>query len=224
MQNLGIDILLEWVTIRRLLEGLLFTLEVSITAIIMSFILGSFFGIIRISNNIWIRGFFKIYLDVIRILPTLVLLYILYYFLPGLFNFEISGFLVGMIVFVVWGSAEMSDIIRGAIISLPKHQTESALSIGLNKKQLFRYILLPQALKQSIPPILNLAVRMIMTTSILALIGVRELVKVGKEIIEIHAMTNPVASFWIYGIILLLFFTICYHLSKLAQIFYKQQD
>lgn len=218
MQNSGIDILFEWLTIKRLLEGLYFTIEVSFIAIILSVILGTLFGIIRTFNSLPIRIIFRIYLETVRVLPTLVLLYILYYTLPSMLNLDINGRLVGVIAFVFWGAAEMSDIVRSAIISLPKHQTESALAIGLNKKQLFQYVLLPQAFKRVIPPAINLSARIIMTTSLLVLISVQELVKVGKEIIEANAFTNSMAPFWIYGIILILFFAVCYPLSKLSNV------
>lgn len=217
MQNSGIDILFEWITIKRLLGGLYYTLEVSFIAIMLSILLGTLFGIIRTSKALPVRIIFRSYLEVVRVLPTLVLLYILYYTLPSLFNLDIDGRLVGIVAFTFWGAAEMSDIVRSALISLPKHQTESGLAIGLNKRQLFQYVLLPQALKLAVPPAINLAARIIMTTSLLVLIGVQELVKVGKEIIEANAMTNYMAPFWIYGLILILFFAICYPLSKLSQ-------
>lgn len=217
MPNLGIDILFDWITIKRLLGGVYYTLEVSLIAILLSILLGTLFGIIRTSKALSIRIIFRVYLEVVRVLPTLVLLYILYYTLPSIFNLEIDGRLVGVLAFTFWGAAEMSDIVRSAIISLPKHQTESALAIGLNKAQLYLYVLLPQAIKLATPPAINLAARIIMTTSLLVLIGVQELVKVGKEIIEANAMTNNMAPFWIYGVILFLFFIICYPLSKLSQ-------
>lgn len=225
VQNLGIDVLFDWITIKRLLEGLYFTLEVSFIAIFISAILGTVFGIIRTSNNKAIRFIFRTYLEVVRVLPTLVLLYILYYILPNVLNLNLDGRLVGILAFSFWGSAEMSDIIRSAIISLPKHQKESALAIGLNKVQMYRYVLLPQALKLALAPAINLAARIIMTTSLLVLIGVQDLIKVGKEIIEYATMMgNDMAPFWIYGLILLLFFIICYPLSKLSQRLAKSKE
>lgn len=218
MQNLGIDVLFDWITIKRLLEGLYFTLEVSFVAIFISVILGGVFGVIRTSNNKVIRFVFRAYLEIVRVLPTLVLLYILYYILPNVLNLNLDGRLVGILAFSFWGAAEMSDIIRSAIISLPKHQKESGLAIGLNKVQLYRYVLLPQALKLALAPTINLSARIIMTTSLLVLIGVQDLIKVGKEIIEYATMMgNDMAPFWVYGLILLVFFAICYPLSKLSQ-------
>ncbi len=217
MLNSGIDVLFEWVTIRRLLEGLYFTVKVSFLSIFLSVLLGTLFGVVRTSDAWSVRLFFRIYLEIVRILPTLVLLFVLYFTLPAVLNININGQLVGVIAFVFWGAAEMSDIVRAAIISLPRHQTESALAIGLNKIQLYRHVLLPQAFKRVLPPALNLSARIIMTSSLLVLIGVREVIKVGKEIIEANAFSNDLAPFWIYGFILILFFLICYPLSRISK-------
>lgn len=216
MQNLGLDIL-DWITVKRLASGLYFTVEVALISIVLSVILGTIFGVLRTSNNWFIRTVFRIYLEIVRVLPTLVLLYLLYYIFPTDLKINISGRAVGIIAFTFWGAAEMSDIIRGAIISIPKHQKESAQAIGLNNVQLFRYVLLPQAFQRALPATLNLSSRIVMTTSLLVLIGVQDITKVGKEIIEYATMmNNPMAPFWIYGVILLIFFLICYPLSKLA--------
>ena len=219
MQNLGLDIL-DWITIKRLATGLYFTLEVAFISIALTLIFGILAGIIRTSQHVAIRLPFKIYLEIVRVLPTLVLLYLLYYILPTLINIDITGRTVGIIAFTFWGTAEMSDIVRSALLSLPKHQRESATAIGLNTRQIFYYVLLPQALRNAIGPALNLSSRIIMTTSLLVLIGVQDVTKVGKEIIEYAAMmNNSLAPFWIYGLLLLLFFAICYPISKLATYF-----
>ncbi len=224
MQNLGLDIL-DWITIKRLAGGLYFTLEVALISILLSIIFGIIFGALRTSNNWAIRTIFRIYLEIVRVLPTLVLLYLLYYIFPTDFKIDINGRTVGIIAFTFWGAAEMSDIIRGAIISIPKHQKESAQAIGLNYVQLFRYVLLPQAFKRALPATLNLASRIVMTTSLLVLIGVQDITKIGKEIIEYATMmNNPMAPFWIYGVLLLVFFLICYPLSKLASLLTRSTE
>ncbi len=224
MQNLGLDVL-DWITVKRLASGLYFTLEVALISIVLSVALGIFFGILRTSNNRLIKIIFRVYLEIVRVLPTLVLLYLLYYIFPTDFKIDINGRLVGIIAFTFWGAAEMSDIIRGAIISIPKHQKESAQAIGLNNLQLFRYVLLPQAFKRALPATLNLSSRIVMTTSLLVLIGVQDITKIGKEIIEYATMmNNPMAPFWIYGVILLVFFMVCYPLSKLATLLTRRTE
>src|SRR5699024_7874691 len=107
-------------------------------------------------------------------------------------------------------------LVRGALVSLPRHQYESGMAIGLKRVQVFRYIILPQTFRRLIPLALNLVTRMIKTTSLIVLIGVVEVVKVGQQIIEASRLTNPNASLWIYGTIFFMYFIICYPLSLLA--------
>ena len=116
----------------------------------------------------------------------------------------------------------MGDIVRGALHSLPAHQIESAKALGLNKFQLYRYIMIPQAIRRMIPGTINLATRMIKTTSLVDLIGVIDVVKVGQQIIESSRFEYPTASFYIYSFIFLLYFIICYPLSKISKYLEKK--
>ena len=100
--------------------------------------------------------------------------------------------------------------------SLPPHQRTSALALGLTRAQVFRYVEAPQALRRVLPGAINLFTRMVKTTSLAALISVMEVVKVGQQIIERSQMIEPkvpTASFWIYGLIFLLYFLVCWPLS-----------
>lgn len=217
MQNLGIDILLNVNHLSRLADGLWVTLKVALIAIAISCVLGTLFGVIRTSPSRLVKWTFRVYLECFRIIPVLVWLYLLYYVLSADFDINLDAYLVSIIVFSLWGAAEMSDIVRGALISLPKHQSESGMAIGLSRPQLFRYVLLPQAVAHVLPAAINLSARMIMTTSLLFTLGVVEVIKVGQQIIESASLSNPMASVWIYGFIFFLYFIVCYPLAKIAQ-------
>ncbi|MGE7624239.1 amino acid ABC transporter permease [Viridibacillus sp. NPDC096237] len=217
MLNLGINVLFEGINIQRLLMGLLVTARVAVFSIIIGCTLGTIIGVIRTSKSKIIKMVFRIYLELFRIIPILVWLFVFYFVLPADFNINLDAEIVSIIVFSLWGAAEMSDIVRGALISLPKHQVESGKAIGLNTIQLYWYILIPQSLKRTLPSAINLATRMIKTTVLLVMIGVIEVVKVGQQIIEHANLKNPTASFWVYGFIFFLYFIMCYPLSKLSQ-------
>ena len=90
---------------------------------------------------------------------------------------------MAVIAFALWVSAEFSDIVRGALISVPKIQRESGLALGLNKWQLFIYVLLPQAFQLELPATINLATRVIKTTSLLMMISVMDVINVGQQIV-----------------------------------------
>lgn len=200
----------------RLFGGLWVTILVSVLSVALSIFFGLIFGWIMTKDSKIIRAVSKLYLEFMRLMPQLVLLFIVYFGLAKALNIHISGFHAAIIVFTLWGTAEMGDLVRGAISSIPKHQYEAAASIGLTPLQTMGYIILPQALRRLIPQAMNLVTRMIKTTSLIALIGVIEVIKTGQQIIEATRLEIPTAALWIYGVIFILYFAICYPLSTLA--------
>ncbi|QLB18132.1 amino acid ABC transporter permease [Mannheimia granulomatis] len=213
---MGFDWLWEGQNVVRLAEGFWLTTKISFISVGLSLIFGTLFGLIMRSNNLIVRAFARFYLETIRIVPILVWLFMFYFGLSTWFAIHISGIWVCIWVFTLWGTAEMSDLVRGALTSIEKHQVESAKAIGLTRSQIFRYIELPQGLRRVLPGTVNLFTRMIKTSSLAALIGVIEVVKVGQQIIENSLLTNPSASFFVYGVIFILYFLICYPLSLWA--------
>jgi polar amino acid transport system permease protein len=158
----------------------------------------------------------RIYLEFIRIMPQLVLLFLVYFGLTKAFGINLSGEVAALIVFVMWGTAEMGDLVRGALQSIPKHQYESGKAIGLTKFQINCYIIIPQTVQRLLPLAINLVTRVIKTTSLIVLIGVVEVVKVGQQIIEANRLEVPSAALWIYGLIFFLYFIVCYPISLLS--------
>ncbi|AHG72264.1 Amino acid ABC transporter, permease protein [Mannheimia sp. USDA-ARS-USMARC-1261] len=213
---MGFDWLWEGQNAARLAQGLWLTAKISFISVTLSLVFGTLFGLIMRSNNLIVRGFARFYLETIRIVPILVWLFMLYFGLSTWLDIHISGVWVCIWVFTLWGTAEMGDLVRGALASIEKHQIESAKAIGLTRMQIFRYIELPQGTRRLLPSTINLFTRMIKTSSLAALIGVIEVVKVGQQIIENSLLTSPNASFFVYGLIFVLYFIICYPLSLLA--------
>lgn len=203
-------------TITRLLKGLSVTLQVSLISVALSILFGLVFGWIMTKKSPVIKILSKIYLEFMRLMPQLVLLFIVYFGMARALGVHISGFNAAIIVFTLWGTAEMGDLVRGAISSIPKHQYEAAQSIGLTRFQVMGYVVLPQALRRLIPQAMNLVTRMIKTTSLIALIGVVEVIKTGQQIVEAVRLEFASAALWIYLVILILYFLVCYPLSKWA--------
>lgn len=216
MQDLGISVLFQGRNFIRLLEGLWITVRISMISVAISIVLGTILGMIMTVKNPLIKWITKIYLEFVRIMPQLVLLFIVYFGVTKAFGIHLSGELSAIIVFSVWGTAEMGDLVRGALLSIPNHQYESGRAIGLTAIQVFGYIIIPQTIRRLLPLAINLVTRMIKTTSLIALIGVVEVVKVGQQIIESSRLTVPSAALWVYGIIFFMYFLVCYPISKLA--------
>ncbi|MEG6571935.1 amino acid ABC transporter permease [[Clostridium] cellulosi] len=222
MPDLGIRVLFEGNNFLRLMGGLWVTVKISLLSAAISVLLGVLLGMVMALKNPITKCLTRIYLEFIRIMPQLVLLFLVYFGAAKTFNIDISGETAAVIVFVLWGTAEMGDLVRGALISIPKHQYESSKALGLSRFQTYRYVIIPQTLRRLIPLAINLVTRMIKTTSLIVLIGVVEVLKVGQQIIEANRYTAPSAALWIYGTIFFLYFAICYPISKLAGILEKR--
>jgi polar amino acid transport system permease protein len=216
MQDLGISLLFQGRNFIRLLEGLWVTVSISLISVVISILLGIILGMIMTLKNPVTKATTWAYLELIRIMPQLVLLFIVYFGVTKTFHINLSGEVSAVIVFVLWGTAEMGDLVRGALVSIPKHQYESGKAIGLTGTQIYRYIIIPQTIRRLIPLAINLITRMIKTTSLIVLIGVVEVVKVGQQIIEASRLTTPSAALWIYGVIFFLYFMVCYPISRLS--------
>ena len=216
MQDLGISVLLMGNNFLRLMDGLWITIRIALISVAVSIVLGILVGMIMTLKNPVTKALTRIYLEFIRIMPQLVLLFLVYFGFTRAFNWNLSGEASAVIVFVLWGTAEMGDLVRGALISIPKHQYESGKALGLSQLQVYRYIVIPQTLRRLIPLAINLTTRMVKTTSLIVLIGVVEVLKVGQQIIEANRYTAPNAALWIYGTIFFLYFIVCYPISRLS--------
>ncbi|MBS7406730.1 MAG: amino acid ABC transporter permease [Coriobacteriales bacterium] len=216
MELLGIDVLFKGSNMIRLLQGLWVSVEISLISVIISIVLGLLFGVFMTWKNPVAKVISRIYLEIVRIMPQLVLLFIVFFGFSSAFGVHISAELSAVIVFSFWGVGEMGDLVRGALVSIPKHQYESAEALGMSKAQVYYHIVIPQAVRRLIPMSINLVTRMIKTTSLVMMIGVVEVMKVGQQIIEANRMVSPNAVFGIYGTILLLYFLICWPVSMLA--------
>lgn len=216
MQDLGIRVLFEGSNFLRLLGGLWITVKIALISVAISFVLGIFLGIIMTLKNPVTKAIARLYLEFVRMMPQLVLLFLVYFGLTRAFNINLSGQLSAIIVFVVWGTAEMGDLVRSALISISKHQYESGTALELTNLHVYRYIIIPQTVRRLLPLSINLMTRMVKTTSLIVLIGVVEVLKVGQQIIEANRYTASSCALWIYGTIFLLYFIVCFPISRLA--------
>ena len=216
MQDLGIRVLFMGNNMARLLGGLWVAVKISLISMVLSVIFGLLFGMFMTLKNPFTRAISRIYLEFVRIMPQLVLLFLVYFGMTKTFGINLSGELSAVIVFTIWGTAEMGDLVRGALISIPKHQYESGAALGFTQIQTYQYIIIPQTLRRLIPLSINLATRMIKTTSLIVLIGVVEVLKIAQQFIEANRYTVPDSALWIYGTIFFLYFFTCWPISLLA--------
>ena len=193
MPDLGLDVLLKGKNFERLLGGLGTALRISLISVFISIFAGIAVGMLMTWKNPISRAVTRCYLEVVRIMPQMVLLFIVFFGTTRVFGWNLSGEMSAVIVFSFWGTAEMGDLVRGAVTGIPQHQYESAYALGLTGMQTYRYIILPQTVRRLIPLSINLITRLIKTTSLVLMIG-----------------------FGVYLTVFLLYFLACWPFSLLA--------
>ena len=217
MPDLGLEVLWKGKNFARLLEGLWIALRISLIAAAISIAAGILLGIAASRKRSVSAVILKIWLGVIHIMPQMVLLFLMYFGTTRAFGWNLSGEAAAVIVFSLWGTAEMGDLVRGAGGSIPAIQRESAEALGLNPSQVYRWIILPQAVRRLIPQSINLITRMIKTTSLVTLIGVVEILKVVQQIIEANRKASPNAAFGVFLTIFVMYYLACRPLSLVAK-------
>lgn len=222
MPDLGLEVLWKGRNFVRLLGGLWTALRISLLAVSISIPLGMLLGMLMTRKNLVLVVLTRFYLEFIRVMPQMVLLFLVFFGTTRWFGWNLEGELSSVIVFSLWGTAEMGDLVRGALISIPAQQTESAAALGMTRPQILRHIVLPQTLRRLIPLSINLITRMIKTTSLVLMIGVVEMLKVSQQIIEANRMSSPNAAFGVYLTVFLLYFLACWPISLLAKTLEKR--
>lgn len=184
------------------------TLAISLLAILFATLGGVGYGVLAQQGGRLTRGVLRVYLELFRVVPVLVWLYLFFFGLPIFFGVDIPAFWCAVLVLALWGASEVGEVVRGGLGSLARGQQEAGLALGLSRWQLYRHVLLPQALQRLTPPTINIHTRIIKTSSLAVLIGVVEVIKVGQQIIE-----RTYGSLLIYCLLFLFFLSICYPLS-----------
>lgn len=210
------EILFDLDIYKRLFEGLKVTLFISFVSIFFSIIGGLILGVFMSLGNKIIFYILKIMLEIVRFMPIIVWLFLIYFGMSSWLSLD--AITASIIVFVIWGVFEMMDLVRGALLSIPKHQFESSIALALSKYQMYRFIILPLAARRLLPSVINLLSRMIKTTSVAYLIGIVDVLAIGNQLKEVTLLTSNFAPLYIYTIIFFIYFIICYPLSKISKI------
>ena len=149
------------------------TIEISFLAIILSAIMGVFLALMRRSDHLLLRGIGTAYVEIIRNMPLLVLLYLVYFGLPY-FGIVLSGYLSGLIALTLNSASFMTEIFRAGLIAVPKGQYEAARSQGMTQYRMYSSVILPQILRVSYAPLGNQIIGVIMGSSIMMIVTVEE--------------------------------------------------
>ncbi len=222
ISDIGIDVLLKGNNMMRLLEGLMTALKISMISVVLSIFLGLILGMLMSLNKPAINAFSRVYLEIVRIMPQMVLLFIVYFGATKAMGINLDAETASIIVFTFWGTAEMADLVRGSLISIPVIQYESSYALGMTKLQTYIHVIIPQTVRRLLPLAINLITRMIKTTSLVMMIGIVEVLKVGQQIIEANRKSSPNAAFGIFATVFILYFLACWPISLLARYLEKK--
>ncbi len=194
-----------------LLTGALWTVILSLVAFLGGGILGFAIALLRVSPNAAVRRLAGLYVQLIQGTPLLILLFISYFGL-SIIGYKPSPFIAVAIAFSLYGSAFLGEIWRGSIESVGRAQWEASACLGFNRRQQLQKVILPQAVRISIPPTVGFMVQIVKNTSLASVVGFIELTRAGQVVN--NATFQP---FTIFLCVAAIYFCICFPLSYLSR-------
>jgi polar amino acid transport system permease protein len=206
-----------WDNAHLMWEGLKLTLELSVVIIALSTLFGLLVGVGLTYGNVVIRFLLRIYVDTIRGLPLLVLIFLIFYGLPALkiqigdwqLDTNLGRFETATLAFTLFASAQVGEIVRGALGSIPNGQTEAARALGLTFWPRLLYILMPQSVPAMLPPWTNIAAELVKGTSLVTLVSMSDLLFSTRKIAERTGDMVP-----LYLSAAAVYFVICFTISR----------
>ena len=192
------------------LKGVYMTVAVAGLSLIFGTIIGFFGGILRAGRNKPARYIVGAWVDLIRGTPFLVQVFIIFFILPGI-GIELEAFPAAVIALTNLTASFICEIVAGGIIAVPQGQREAATSAGLSQYQQLRFIVLPQAMRTIMPPLVGQYVLLVKDSSVVSAIGVVDITRVGWLTVQ-----RIPEGLMVFGLVGLLYFAICYPLINLS--------
>ncbi|ANW24372.1 amino acid ABC transporter permease [Vibrio coralliilyticus] len=190
--------------LKFLSAGFYDTITISLLSMALAMLIGLLVALPSLSNSRWLNGLNRVYVEVIRSIPVLVLLLWVYYGLPTLLDISLDHFWAGVIALTVAESAFMAEVFRGGIQSIAKGQHEAAESLGLNYWQKMRLVILPQAFRQILPPLGNQFVYILKMSSLVSVIGLSDLTRRANELVVNEYLPLEIYTFLVLEYLILI--------------------
>lgn len=199
-----------------LLRGALVTLWLALAVVSLGTLLGTGLGILATGKSRILRAAITVYIFILRGIPVLVVMFLGYYAFPAL-GLRVNAYVAVGVAQIVYVGAFTAEIVRSAILSVHPGQIAAARSLGMRRGAILREVVLPQAVRIAIPPLVNNALTAVKQTSYASVVGAWELTYAAREIVE-----RTLASFQIFLGVMAIYFAICYPLSLLARWYEKR--
>ncbi|CAH1659092.1 Amino acid ABC transporter membrane protein 2 (PAAT family) [Hyphomicrobiales bacterium] len=200
-----------WPEFMFLVRATGWTLVLTVIAFLFGSIVGGAFAIMRLAQSGLLRRIAGVYILVIQSVPVLMVLFLSYYGL-SLAGFEVPSLIAASLSLGIYVSAYLAEIWRGSIEAVPFQQWEASSSLAMTRGQQYRYVILPQALRISVPPTVGFLVQLVKNTSIVSVVGFVDLARAGQLIN--NATFQP---FEVFGSVAVIYFLICFPLSRLSK-------
>jgi polar amino acid transport system permease protein len=203
-------------------QGLRGTLQLAAVSLLGALVLGVLLGTLLTIRFRPVTWPIRMYIEVWRGLPIVVTIFIIFFALPAISQaLEFSPLTAAGIGLILWGSAQVAEATRGAVGSIPREQHEAAAALGFGWVGRHVFVILPQALRRLLPPVVGLAVNIIQNTTIAQVIGANELLESGERSVERLTAPPPIGlgevhAFEIYGAVMVVFFALSFPLTRLA--------
>ena len=203
-------------------EGLRNTLKIAAIALVGSTLVGITLGTLLTIDFLPLRAIIRLYIEIWRGLPILVTIFIMFFALPAVsLSLRFDALTAGAIALILWGSAQVAETTRGAVQSIPREQHEAASALGFGWVGRHAFVIMPQAFRRLLPPLVGLLVNIIQNTTIVQVIGASELLETAKR--QVERLTAPppagvgeIHSFEIYAAVMVIFFCISFPLTRLS--------
>jgi polar amino acid transport system permease protein len=209
----------EWVepVVRYMVEeGLKQTVLMAAWAVVASALIGVTFGTLLTIHFLPVQALIRLYIEVWRGLPIIVTIFLIYFTLPEA-GIRLSAFQSAAVALSFWGSAQVAEATRGAVQSIPREQHQASAALGFGWVGRHAFVILPQALRRLLPPMVSLLVNVIQNTTLASIIGVAEVLQTGQRSVErLQLSTGDPHAFEIYAGVLVAFFVISFPLTRLA--------
>ncbi|MFE1959763.1 amino acid ABC transporter permease [Streptomyces sp. NPDC059479] len=200
-----------------LAEGLRETALLALVSIAASLLAGTLLGAVLTLPSRPVRAVVRAYVEIWRGLPIIIILYFIFFLLP-IIGVLVNTFIAAAIGLSLWGSANMAEVVRGAVQSVPRGQAEAAAALGFSWTGRMRHVLLPQAARRALPPLIGLVVNLTQQTSLAAVIGLLDILEASQRSIERLTLSGGSShAVPILGAVLAVFFVICLPLTMLSR-------
>jgi His/Glu/Gln/Arg/opine family amino acid ABC transporter permease subunit len=199
-----------------LMRGAAMTIWLSLAVVAFGTAIGIGLGILASAGGRIVRAAITAYIFVLRGIPVLVVMFLGYYAFPGL-GYRVNSYVAVGIAQIIYVGAFAAEIVRSAIVSVPPGQIAAAKSLGMRRYAILAQVVLPQATRIAVPPLLNNSLIAIKQTSYASIVGAWELTYAAREVVE-----RTLASFQIFLGVMLIYFAICYPLALLARWYEKR--